>query len=479
LEAEKPLPSKTKDFSTWYGEVLERAELVDIRYNVKGFIVYRPNLVKIIRGIYEELQKELDLRGHRQALFPLLIPISNIRKEAEHIAHFEEQVFKVTKAGDSELEEELVLRPTSETAFSPMYSLWIKSYKDLPMKLYQSVSVYRHETKATRPLIRGREFLWIETHNVFPNEESARKQVLEDIEVVHEILTRFGMPHIVVKREEWDKFAGAVDTYAFDVCMPDGKVLQVATTHYLGKRFSVPFDIKFQDGDGVWKHVHQTSFGPGVSRIAAAIISIHGDEYGLVLPFDLAIHQVVIVPIPKTGYEEEVSKFGGEVERRLREAGYDVYLDVGEERPGAKFYKWEMLGVPIRIEAGLEELRGSFVTVFRRDSRIRERVPLGKMVEYINEVRAGYSAALLKRSNEFLGSKLVSVRDRGALLRATEEDKIITMGFCGLEECANEIKGTTGYEVRGALIEGVESVEKNCAWCGREAKRMVLVAKSY
>ncbi|MEM2741832.1 MAG: aminoacyl--tRNA ligase-related protein, partial [Nitrososphaeria archaeon] len=247
LQPEKAFPDKEKNFSEWYSLILERAELVDIRYNVKGFVVYRPNLMRLINLIRDELERGLIETGHQPVLFPLVIPMSYLRKEEEHITGFEAEVFKIK---GEEGEEDLALRPTSETAFYPMYSLWIHSYRDLPLKLFQTVTVYRKETKATRPLIRGREFLWIEAHDAFSSKEEALTQVSEDIRITRNALEKFGLAFIVVEREEWDKFPGAEKTFAFDCIMPEGKVLQIATTHYLGTKFSVPFEIVFLDKDG-------------------------------------------------------------------------------------------------------------------------------------------------------------------------------------------------------------------------------------
>ena len=227
------------DFSRWYSEILKTADLVDLRYNVKGFVVYRPWLMRMAKELYSAWEAELDRRGHSPTLFPVVIPEDNFEKEKDHVEGFSPQAFWVTEAGEGSLEKRLALRPTSEAAFYSMYPLWIRSHTDLPLKLYQSCAVYRYETKATKPLIRGREFLWIEAHDVFRSEEDALDQVSQDIEATREVLwEKLGVPVIFLRRPAFDKFAGAVDTYAADALMPDLKAVQLPSTHYLGQGFA-------------------------------------------------------------------------------------------------------------------------------------------------------------------------------------------------------------------------------------------------
>ncbi|MCP8319128.1 MAG: proline--tRNA ligase [Candidatus Methylarchaceae archaeon HK01B] len=476
------LQNKSDNFSEWFDRVLQKAELVDIRYNVKGFIVYRPNIMFIVRRVYEIFEELLMKKNHKPALFPLVIPISNFRKESQHIKGFEEEVFKISEAGGEKLEEALFLRPTSETAIYPMFALWIRSYKDLPMRIFQSVAVYRHETKATRPLLRGREFLWIESHCAFVDEGEARKQVEEDLEITKKTFRELGLPFLMVEREPYDRFHGAVDSYAFDTLLPDGRALQVATTHYLGQSFSNlnVFDIKFTDKDGSKKNVHQTCFGPGVSRIVAAIISIHGDEYGLVLPFDAAPTQVVTIPIIKSGKEDAIMEKSRIITQNLSKAGFRSMLDDSEKRPGEKYYKWEMLGVPIRIEIGEEEVDGDFVTLFRRDLRARERVKDGKVVKRVSELKTLVLEELGRRAWEIFNSSIISINSKEELFKNNEKVKIVRVSFCGRKECADEIKAEIeGMEVRGKRMDIEEKTSGKCFWCGREAVRIVYLAKAY
>jgi prolyl-tRNA synthetase len=477
---EAPLPDKTKEFSRWYDEVLVKAELIDIRYGVKGFVVYRPNAMLIVRKIYDMFEEELMKKGHRQMLLPLVIPLSNLRKEAEHVKGFEKQVFIIERAGGEALEQKLVLRPTSETAIYPMMALWIRSYKDLPMKLFQSVAVYRHETKATRPLLRGREFLWIETHDAFASPEEARAQIREDLEIAKRVYDRLGLAFLVVEREPYDRFPGAESSFAYDALMPNGNVLQIATTHYLGQKFSKPFEVTFLDEKGEKRNPYTTCFGIGISRSLAAMILTHGDGYGLILPFGMAVYDIVIVPILYRGKEADVMDKARRVESLLKGKGYSVKLDDSENTPGDKFYRWEMLGVPVRLEIGSREVSEGTVTVFRRDLRKREKVKEEELIERLERLREELVVVLRERSWKTLKDRLVRVSTKEELLRMAEDGKIIITNFCGREGCADEIKAATkGYEVRGKRVD--EEVEPwgNCVWCGKEAKRAVVLAKAF
>lgn len=478
--SEAPLPDKERELGRWYDEVLMRAEIIDVRYGVKGFVIYRPNGMAIVEKIYEWFEDELKEKGHRKLLLPLVIPISNLRKEAEHVKGFENQVFIIERAGGEPLEEKLVLRPTSETAIYPMMALWIRSYKDLPMKLFQSVAVYRYETKATRPLLRGREFLWIETHDAFRTEEEAMGQIEEDLSIAKKVFDKLGLAFVVVEREPFDRFPGAERSFAYDVLMPNGEVLQVATTHYLGQKFSKPFEVRFQDSDGSNKHPYTTCFGIGISRILAAVLLTHGDNFGLILPFGLASYDVVIIPILQRGKEEVVLEKARMVERLLKDAKYSVLLDLSEATPGEKYYKWEMFGVPVRIEVGVKEVQEGKLTVFRRDLRKRELIEDGKLLEYLEWLKEDFIRVLRERSWKRLKERLVRVSSRAEFLKYAAENRLILADFCGRKECADEIKATTGgYEARGRRIDEPEVAGSTCVWCNGKAERVVLFAKAF
>ncbi|MFW9936117.1 MAG: aminoacyl--tRNA ligase-related protein, partial [Candidatus Thorarchaeota archaeon] len=364
--------SKDEDFSGWYTELINKAELADIRYNIKGFIVYREWATISIKKMYAKYEALMEKNGHLPLTMPSLIPESNFLLEAEHVEGFAPEVFWVTEAGSSgKLSERLALRPTSETALYKMYSLWIRSYKDLPFKRYLSCQIWRYEGKMTRPFFRAREFHWIEGHDVFATMEGAKAQVKEDMEMTYQMLqNEFGIPIIFFERPQWDKFAGAIATYAADALMGSGKVLQLPSTHLLGQNFSKPFNVKFVDNDGEEKFGYQTCYGPAISRIYGAMIAYLGDDKGLILPFDLAPIQIVIIPIIYKGQEKIVLDKAKEIHDLLKEK-YSVKLDDSVESVGNKFYYWELKGVPMRIEIGPKDIEKKQIVIVKRHDDLK------------------------------------------------------------------------------------------------------------
>ncbi len=477
---------KNGDFSNWFNRIIREAQLIDDRYNVKGFIVHRPWSMTMLKQIYRLYENELEERGHRPVLFPTVIPEESLSKEEEHVEGFRAEVFWITHGGDDELEKRLALRPTSETAFYPLYSLWIRSVSDLPLKLYQSCSVFRYETKSTKPLIRGREFLWIEAHDVFATEKEAYKQVEEDMEIAEEVIhRRLGIPFIFLERPQWDKFRGAVKTFAADCIMPDGKLLQIASTHYLGQRFSKAFEITFLDSDGTRKYAYQTCYGPGIWRILAAVISIHGDDNGLIVPFEIAPIQVIIVPIFAKEHKEPVEKYCMEVYRSLKAAGFRVEADFSDKTPGAKYYYWEMMGVPIRAEVGIREVEAKSVTLFRRDDRSRIVVQLDGLVEAVRRLGDESLQNLRKRAEEFLQLRIFKATTFDEVKDLADRGGFIIAPFCSIdfdgESCSIKLKEVLGLEVRGVPLKNrvKPSEGEKCIVCGREAGEYVYLGKAY
>jgi prolyl-tRNA synthetase len=478
--SEKKAADKAKDFGQWFDFMLEEAQLIDSRYGVKGFVVYRPNGMRICKRIYQMLEKELEGKGHQQVLFPLVIPFSSFKKEAEHIKGFEDQVFMIGEAGGEELDEKLVLRPTSETAIYPMCSMWLRSYQELPFKFYQSVAVYRRETKATRPLLRGREFLWIETHDLFATADEARGQVNEDLEIAKRVYDGLGLAFIVAEREEFDRFPGADASYAYDALLPDGHVLQIGTTHFLGQHFTKAYDVSFLDRAGAKQIPYSTCFGPGVSRTLAAIVATHGDNNGLVLPFGMAEYDVVVIPIPYKGVEEKVEGKAREVARSLSDLGYAVYVDSSDLTPGKKYFRWEMKGVPVRVEVGQREVEQGNVTLFRRDTKKRIAVKDDELLTAVDGLKKEILEELRRRAWNTLKERLVVVSDRDSLIAASSKSVIMKAPYCGAKECADGIKDATGgYEIRGRGIGEDEIPASGCVWCGRPAARVVYLARAF
>ncbi|AEF95852.1 proline--tRNA ligase [Methanotorris igneus] len=355
------------EFSEWYSEILERAGIYDVRYPIKGCGVYLPYGFKIRRYTFEIIRKLLDETGHDEALFPMLIPEDLLAKEAEHIKGFEDEVYWVTHGGKTPLDVKLALRPTSETPIYYMMKLWVKVHTDLPIKLYQIVNTFRYETKHTRPLIRLREIMTFkEAHTAHATKEEAEEQVKKAVEIYKKFFDTLGIPYLVSKRPDWDKFPGADYTMAFDTIFPDGRTMQIGTVHNLGQNFAKTFEIIFETPDGGKDYAYQTCYGIS-DRVIASIIAIHGDEKGLILPPIVAPIQVVIVPLIFKGKEEMVMNKAKEIYSLLKDK-FRVHLDDRDIRPGRKFNDWELKGVPLRIEIGPKDIENGKITLFRRDT---------------------------------------------------------------------------------------------------------------
>ncbi|MFX1560649.1 MAG: proline--tRNA ligase [Promethearchaeota archaeon] len=476
---------KENNFPDWYTEICRVAELADVRYGVKGFTPFPPWSFMSMDLMFGILDKAFRERDHLPMYFPTVIAESNLTKEAEHIEGFTPQVFWIEEIGSGEkLEERLALRPTSETAIYPMYSLWVRSWRDLPLKRYQRCSVFRSEVKSTRPFLRGREFLWIESHNVFATHEEAKAQVMEDLEITKEVCTdNFGLPTMVFRRTQWDKFPGGLNTYAADTLMPDGKVIQLPSTHDLGDNFAKAFDITYLNKDNETVHAWQTCYGPAISRIYGAMISVHGDNKGLRLPFKVAPYQVVIVPIFKGKDVDTVLKYCEDIKKKLKKAGIRVNLDDSDETPGWKYHYWEMKGVPIRIEAGPRDIKKSSVVLFRRDTMKRETIELKELKKRVVSLGKEIDEKLLKMAEAKFEGLVVDAERFGEIDDALENGKIARVPFCSIEmdaySCAEQIEKNTRGEIRGTRIDIEEKPEGVCVACGKVAKEVVYIARSY
>ncbi|MFH1623119.1 MAG: proline--tRNA ligase [Candidatus Aenigmatarchaeota archaeon] len=487
-EEEGLTAKKADNFSEWYTQVVEKAELSDIRYNVKGFVVFRPWSVMAMELMYDALEAELQAKGHKPVWFPAVIPESNFRKEADHVKGFAAEVFWITEAGsqNEKLEERLALRPTSETAMYGMYALWVRSWRDLPLKLYQRCQVWRYEGKATRPFIRGREFYWIESHDVFATRGEAEAQVREDMgttrATVHD---KFGVPFLFFQRPEHDKFAGAIHTYAADTIMPDGRVLQLPSTHLLSQDFAKSFGVKFMDRDEKEQYAWQTCYGPAVSRIFAAVVSVHGDDRGLVMPPDIAPVQIIIVPIYGDDNRAAVLEKAAEIKADLEKRGsFRVELDDREGyTPGWKFNQWELKGVPLRIEIGPRDIEQKQVVLVRRDTAEKKAVPMAKVFIHAKAALRDTQRGLVRLADKrFKRSiyKAATMQGLKSILR--ERGGLVKVTWCGGTECADMIRAETdGGTIRGTLFGEAQPdmAGKKCIYCKKNAVQEVYVARQY
>jgi len=479
---------KDNNFSDWYNEILSVAEIVDKRYPVKGMEVLLPYGYRIYENIMNLLEKILDSDGHQKLLMPSLIPEEEFKKEAQHVKGFEGEVFWVTHGGLKELDTRLILRPTSEVPLYHMFALWIRSHSDLPMKVYQTCTIFRHETRATKPLIRIREIPWNEAHTAHSSKEEAELQIRNAWKYYLELMqNHLGITGLTLTRPAWDRFPGAEYTTVVDALMPDGRVLQAAGIHNLGQNFSKIFDIVFEDAGGSRKFVYQTCYGVS-TRLMASMLSIHGDNYGLVMPFDVAPLQVVIVPIVFKGVQESVMDKCLEVEKTLRNAGIRVKVDDNPNKtPGEKFYYWEMRGVPIRIEIGPGELDEGTLTVFRRDTRERITIDQKGYENYIVGLGKKILESLRRKSEADLQDNIRCAKSFDELREYVDKvGGFVKIPFCTAsamtgKECADIIKQKTAGEVRGVLFpeQEIAREKEKCLICDRKAQHYVYVAKAY
>ena len=468
-----------ENFSDWFDNVLLEAQIVDDRYPVKGFTVYTGWGFGIVKRVIQLLEEKLEENDHQPMQFPVVIPEDAFQKEAEHIAGFSGEVFWITHAGENELDRRLLLRPTSETAIYPLFKIWIRSHADLPLRMHQTCNVYRYETKATRPLYRGREFLWNEAHTAHADFEDAERQVKLGTEFYKYVYDRLGISYLLLKRPDFDKFAGAVYSLAFDTWNPDGKVNQVGTVHELGENFAKAFELTYETKGGDQSLASTTCYGMGFGRVLAAIIAHHGDDHGLVLPPVVAPKQVVIIPIPFKSSEEEVTKYAKSIKNVLDDANIRTTLDDSELRPGEKYYRWEMFGVPVRIEIGPKEVKAHTATLVRRDTLKRSRVNRGEIVEGVRSLLDDISENLRNRSWSKLESEIASANDLDQLKAYMDERKMVKINWCRDQDCALQIKEKVVGEVRGTLFERHEEPTGPCIVCGGESMEVAYVSRTY
>ncbi len=467
------------DLSEWYNQVIEAAELIDKRYPVKGANVWLPYGWKIVRLLDERIREEIEKRGHREVCFPTLIPESFFKKEAEHIKGFEGQVFWITHAGTEPLEERLVLRPTSESAMYSLFSLWIRTHTDLPLKIYQIVNVFRYETKQTRAFIRMREFHFFEAHTAHRDYEEAEEEVKGQIEVALRVVRDcLKIPCIISIRPDWDKFAGAYYSVALDAVMPDGRTMQVATVHQYKDNFARAYSIKYKDERGEEKYVHQTTFGMS-ERLIGAMVMIHGDDNGLIIPPQVAPIQAVIVPIIFKGEEEAVLEHCRKVLQKLTEGGIRAHLDDRDDTPGSKYYYWELRGVPVRIEVGPREVRNDSAIIVLRPNREKIQSKVDEIAEKVREAMNRVEEILLNRAEEEMKRRIVEVDSMEEAKDALKDSrKILVCGWCGSEECAERIMEELDVKVLGRDYYG-RNKHKRCIVCGKESLGDIYLAKTY
>ena len=468
---------RSQDFSKWYLDVVRKAELADYS-PVKGCMVIRPYGYAIWELIQQALDARIKATGHVNAYFPLFIPESLLNKEAEHVEGFAPQVAYVTHGGGEELEEKLVVRPTSEAIIGTMYAKWIQSWRDLPVLINQWANVVRWE-KVTRPFLRTTEFLWQEGHTAHETAEEAEEETLKILALYQEMVaTELAMPVIPGCKSESEKFAGALRTYSIEALMGDGRALQAGTSHNLGQNFAKAFDITFQSRDKSVQHVWGTSWGM-TTRLIGAAIMVHGDDSGLVLPPRIAPYQVVIVPIGKDNWRETVLPRAKEIQAELVAAGIRVTLDEREERPGWKFSEWEMRGVPLRIEIGPKDIEKAQVFTARRDTREKAGVPMDGLAARVREILDSIQRNLLERAVAFREAHTQRVESYAAFKEAMEgRPGFVIAAWCGSADCEAQIKTDTQATIRNMPLNA-PAPSGTCVRCDSPSQAEAWFAKSY
>jgi len=462
---------KSEDFSEWYNEIVELANLTDKRYPIKGMNVWTPYGWKIMRQIDSYIRHELDATNHDEVCFPLLIPETEFKKEKDHIKGFDSEVYWVTHAGLNKLDVPLCLRPTSETAMYPIFALWVRSHSDLPLKTYQIVNTFRYETKQTRAFIRVREIHFFESHTCHTTEEDAQKQVEEDFVILERLNKHLALPYFLLKRTDWDKFPGAHYTVGVDCPLLDGRSLQLGSIHHYKQNFSKPFEIKFEDVDGELKYVHQTTYGMS-ERLVGSIVAFHGDDKGLVLPPDVAPFQIVIVPILAKGKVEEVLAEARKLRDELLAAGLRVTLDERGDRPGSKFYHWEIKGVPLRLELGGRDIAEGKVSYAVRLDGTKGTFLRGNAIKDSQSMLDKISMDMMSNAAKRLASSVETIKTLDDLPK-----KILRFGWCGSEDCGHKIEEKTELKLLGTPYIS-ENFQGECIMCGTLTSIVAYAARS-
>ena len=466
------------DFSRWYLDVVRKAELADYS-PVKGCMVIRPYGYAIWELIQRQLDDRFKATGHVNAYFPLFIPESLLMKEADHVEGFAPQVAWVTKGGTEELEERLVVRPTSETIFGVMYQKWIQSWRDLPLLINQWANVVRWE-KVTRPFLRTTEFLWQEGHTAHETADEAQEETLKILGIYKEFCENvLAMPVVDGQKSSSEKFAGAERTYSIEALMGDGRALQAGTSHNLGQNFAKAFEIQFQGRDKTLQHVWTTSWGVS-TRLIGGVIMTHGDDSGLILPPGVAPWQVVIIPIPRGNWKETVLPACLAIRDELKAAGIRVRLDDDESQtPGWKYAEYEMRGVPVRLEIGPKDLEKKSVFSARRDTRAKAALPMDGLAGHVKALLDEIQASLLAKARAYREANTASATSYDEFKKMMDgRPGFVVSPWCGSDTCEAEIKAETQATIRNIPF-GSELPTAPCIKCGKPAEHNAWFAKAY
>jgi len=470
---------KSEDFNEWYNQVVLKADMIDYS-SVSGCIVFKPNSYSIWERIRDIFDGKIKKSGHKNCYFPMLIPESLLKKEAEHVEGFSPEVAWVTRAGNTELNERLAIRPTSETIMYESYAKWIRSWRDMPLLLNQWNSVIRWEFKHAKPFLRTREFLWQEGHTAHSTKEEAEREVMQQLFEYADLIENYmAVPVIAGKKTDKEKFAGADFTTTVEAFMPDGRALQMATSHMLGQNFSKVFGIKFLDKDEKEKHAWQTSWGLS-TRTIGAIVMVHGDDKGLVLPPKIAPVHIVIVPIVFRENKDAIIAKAREIARKLKARNYSIELDDRDGyTPGWKFNEWELKGVPLRIEIGPKDVEADQLVLVRRDNNEKLTIKTKDLEKKVEQTLNEIQDNLYKKAKEYLAKSIVDVSNFNDFLNEIKNRKMSKALFCGNGECEGMIKDKADGATCRCIPFEQKPAKGNCVHCGKEAKFWAVFGKGY
>ncbi len=464
---------KEQDFAEWYSQVCLKSELADYGA-VKGTMIIRPRGFAIWKAIQNYFDKNIvEKTNTKNAYFPLFVPEQFFKKEAGHAQGFSPEVAWLDKSLTQG--EHIAIRPTSETIVYDSYSKWIRSHRDLPFKINQWCNVVRWETQATKLFIRSREFLWQEGHCVYETKEQCKKDTINYIKLYEKLCRELlAIPVLIGEKTEKEKFAGAEKTYTIEAFMPDGKALQCGTTHELGQGFAKAFNISFLDKNEKQQTPWQNSWGLS-TRLIGAVIMLHSDDKGLILPPKVAENKIVIVPI---GEDKKVMKKAEEIKKSL--LSLNPILDNRKEySPGWKFNEWELKGIPIRIEIGPRDLEKKQAIIVRRDNNEKKPIKLTSLKKTINTELKKMQEELFEKAKKQLEKNIIKANNFKELVKGIKEKKIIQSNFCGYANCEDEIKEKTKGATTRCILFGSKAKKKKCINCKKDAKYSVYFSKSY
>lgn len=467
------ITSREQDFSQWYTDLCLKAELMDYS-DVKGFIIYRPYGYAIWENIQNYLDKKFKETNHENVYMPLVIPESLFQKEKDHVEGFAPETAMITTTGIEDLNERLIIRPTSEVLFCKHYEKVIKSHRDLPKLYNQWCSVVRWE-KTTRPFLRGKEFLWQEGHTAHKSEEEARKETLDILEIYRKMGDElFAMPFVTGRKTEREKFAGAIETYSIEALMHDGQALQSGTTHYFGQEFAKAFEIKFQNENNELEYVYQTSWGVS-TRLIGAVIMVHGDNEGLVLPPYIAPTQVVIIPIQ--GQKEEVKEATNKLYEELKALNIRVKLDDSNRSPGWKFSEYEMKGIPVRIEIGPRDVANNKAVLVKRHNREKLSFNIDDISKEMPNLLQEIHDEMFEKAKAHVNENTFIAKDYESFKEQIKKGGYVIMSVSG-EEAEEIIKDDTSATARIIDLEK-ELITETCPVTNKKATQTIWFARAY